>query len=124
MKPAMNGTIQKLTGVINSKKDWKVIKEFDFQKNILDAGFDKIERVGSLALCNPKYASMILAEEPNRKVTSIMPLKLGIFEKKNGQVYVSELNIGLMGLMSGGTIAKVMSVAGKDVKEIIVSATK
>jgi len=120
----MNGTIQKLTGVINSKKDWKVIKEFDFQKNILDAGFDKIERVGSLALCNPKYASMILAEEPNRKVTSIMPLKLGIFEKKNGQVYVSELNIGLMGLMFGGTIAKVMSVAGKDVKEIIVSATK
>jgi hypothetical protein len=53
-----------------------------------------------------------------------MPLKLGIFEKENGQVYVSELNIGLMGMMFGGTIAKVMSVAGKDVKEIIVSATK
>jgi len=52
-----------------------------------------------------------------------MPLKLGVFEKKNGQVYVSELNIGLMGIMFGGTIAKVMLVAGKDMKEIIVKAT-
>ncbi|MBN2747509.1 MAG: DUF302 domain-containing protein [Bacteroidales bacterium] len=117
-------TLKKLTIAIDSKGDWKVTREFDFQKNIADGGFDRIERVGSLALCNPKYASMILAEEHNRKVTSIMPLKLGIFEKKNGDVYVSELNIGLMGMMFGGTIAKVMSVAGKDVKEIIASVAK
>jgi len=117
-------TIKKLTIAIDLKDDWKVTKEFDFQKNIIDAGYDKIKRVGSFALCNPKYASMILTEEQNRKVTSIMPLKLGVFEKKNGQIYVSELNIGLMGMMFGGTIAKVMSVAGKDVKEIIVSVMK
>jgi len=62
-------TIKRLTIAIDEKSDWKITKEFDFQKNIMDAGFDKIERVGSLALCNPKYASMILAEEQNRMVT-------------------------------------------------------
>ena len=117
-------TVDKLKVAINAAENWKVTGEFDFQKNIHDAGHDKIEKVGSFAICNPKYASMILAEEPNRKVTSIMPLKIGIYQKKNGDVYVSELNIGLMGMMFGGTIAKVMAIAGKDVKKIIVAATK
>jgi len=115
-------TINKLRIAIDTKDDWKIPKEFDFQKNIQDAGHGNIEKVGSIAICNPKYASMILSEDPNRKVTAIMPLTIGVYEKKNGQVYVSELNIGLMGMMFGGTIAKVMNIAGKDVKEIILSA--
>ena len=122
-KSDFNETVDKLTVAINSKADWKVTKEFDFQKNIHDAGHDKIEKVGSIAICHPKYASMILSEEPNRKVTAIMPITLGVFENKKGQVFVSELNIGMMGMMFGGTIAKVMKIAGKDVKEIINSAT-
>ena len=117
-------TIDKLRIEIETKKDWKIPKEFDFQKNIQDAGHGNIEKVGSIAICNPKYASMILAEDSNRKVTAIMPLTIGVYEEKNGQVYVSELNIGLMGMMFGGTIAKVMDIAGKDVNKIILAAAK
>ncbi len=122
-KSDFNETVDKLIAAINSKGDWKVTKEFDFQKNIHDAGHNKIEHVGSIAICNPKYASMILSEEPNRKVTAIMPITLGVFENKTGQVFISELNIGMMGMMFGGTITKVMKIAGKDVKEIIGEAT-
>ena len=117
-------TINKLRTVIETKNDWKIPKEFDFQKNIQYAGHGNIEKIGSIALCNPKYASMILSEDPNRKVTAIMPLTIGVYEKKNGQVYVSELNIGLMGMMFGGTIAKVMDIAGKDVSEIILTVAE
>ena len=53
-----------------------------------------------------------------------MPLTIGVYEDKSGQVYVSELNIGMMGKMFGGTIAKVMNVAGVDVKQIIVESIK
>lgn len=113
-----------LVDKINVTGDWKVTTETDFQKSIHDSGFEKIEKVGSLSLCNPRYASNILAEEPNRKVTSIMPVAIGVYEDKNNNVYVSQLNLRLMGMMFGGTIAKVMSVAGKDVKEFIASATK
>ena len=42
----------------------------------------------------------------------------------NKQVYVSELNVRLMGMMFGGTIARVMSLAGKEVNHMIVSVTK
>ncbi len=116
-------TVENLKAAIEAKGDWKFTKEFDFQKNIHNAGHDKIEKVGSIAICNPKYASMILSEEPNRKVTAIMPITLGVFENKTGQVFISELNIGMMGMMFGGTIARVMKIAGKDVKKIIITAT-
>ncbi|NOR73693.1 MAG: DUF302 domain-containing protein [Draconibacterium sp.] len=122
-KSAFDNTVEKLKAAINSKGDWKVTKEFDFQKNIHDAGHNKIEKVGSIAICHPKYASMILTEEQNRKVTAIMPITLGVFENKNGQVFISELNIGMMGMMFGGTIANVMKIAGKEVNEIIGEAT-
>ena len=116
-------TVENLKAAIEAKGDWKFTKEFDFQKNIHNAGHDKIEKVGSIAICNPKYASMILSEEPNRKVTAIMPITLGVFENKTGQVFISELNIGMMGMIFGGTIARVMKIAGKDVKKIIITAT-
>ena len=121
-KSDFNETVDKLIAAINLKGDWKVTKEFDFQKNIHDAGHDKIEKVGSIAICNPKYASTILSEEPNRKVTAMMPITLGIFEDVKGQVFISELNIGMMGMMFGGTIARVMKLAGNDTKEIISEA--
>jgi uncharacterized protein (DUF302 family) len=117
-------TLTNLTNEINATGTWRATTEFDFQKNIHEDGLEQIEKVGSLAVCHPKYASLILSEAPNRKVTSIMPLKIGIFEDKNNNVYVSELNIKMMGMMFGGTIAKVMNAAGKDIKKVISSAIK
>lgn len=115
-------TKKRLMDEIHSTGEWKVMEEFDFQKNIQASGFEKADKASSLALCNPKYAAQILSEIPNCKVTSIMPLTIGIFEDENHNVQVSELNVRLMGMMFGGTIAKVMQVAGKDVHGIIQSA--
>ncbi len=117
-------TVAALNNVIGKKQNWKVPKTFDFQKNIQDAGHGPIEKVGTVALCNPLYASRILEAEQNRKVTAFMPLGVGVYEDKQGQVYVSELNVGLLGMMFGGTIAEVMADAGKDVKDVITTVTK
>lgn len=117
-------TLDMLKKEIEAAGEWKIAAEFDFQKNIQDGGHEEIEKVGSIAICNPKYASQVLSEVPNRKVTSIMPLTIGIYKDKKNNVYVSEMNISIMGMMFGGTIAKVMNIAGKDVKKIILSAIK
>jgi uncharacterized protein (DUF302 family) len=78
-----------------------------------------MNRIGSIALCNPRFSSRILADDGNKKVTAFMPIEIGIYEDKSRQVYISELNVGLLGKMFGGTIAEVMSHAGKDIKDII-----
>jgi hypothetical protein len=52
-----------------------------------------------------------------------MPLALGVYQDKHGQVYVSQLNVGLVGMMFGGTIAEVMGMAGKDISKVVETVT-
>jgi len=83
-----------------------------------------MNRIGSIAICNPRSASRILADDGDKKVSAFMPIEIGIYEDKSRQVYISELNVSLLGKMFGGTIAKVMSNAGKDIKDIIASVAQ
>jgi uncharacterized protein (DUF302 family) len=112
-------TVNALNKVIESRPDWKVPVTYDFQQTIHDAGHGPIEQVGTVALCNPRYASRILSADDNKKVTAFMPLGVGVYQDKDGTVYISELNVALVGLMFGGTVAEVMADAGEDVSEII-----
>lgn len=93
----------------------------DYKKST--EAFVNLERTSSVNICNPRYASRILVEDKDRGVTAFMPLGIGVYEDKKGQVFVSKLNIGLLGKMFGGTISKVMGVAGKDLGEVINSVT-
>lgn len=112
-------TVTMLNDVLKKKQDWRVLAVNDYQKTT--AAFGSIEKVGSMNVCNPRYASTILSNDADRGVTAFMPLAIGVYEDKNGQVYVSHLNVGLLGMMFGGTIADVMGMAGKDLKEVVAS---
>jgi len=117
-------TIDALKTNIDNRPGWKVVETYDFQRNIHDAGHGPIDNVGAVALCHPLYASRILAAKDNRKVTAFMPLGVGVYQDKEGNVYVSELNVSLLGMMFGGTIAEVMAEAGNDISEIIAMTTE
>jgi uncharacterized protein (DUF302 family) len=112
-------TVAALGETLKTKQDWRVLTVNDYQKST--AAFGAIERVGSVTICNPRYASKILANDRDRGVTAFMPLGLGVYEDKKGQVFVSQLNVGLLGMMFGGTIADVMGMAGKDLDEVVSS---
>jgi uncharacterized protein (DUF302 family) len=114
-------TVAVLSETLKKKPDWQVLTVNDYQKST--AAFGVLERVASLSICNPRFASQILANDADRGVTAFMPLAIGIYEDKQGQVYVSQLNVGLMGMMFGGTIANVMGMAGKDLNEVVASVT-
>lgn len=116
-------TVAALNGVIEDRQEWKAPITFDFQRNIDEAGYGAVDKVGTVALCNPLYASRILSADDNKKVTAFMPLGIGVYEDSNGDVYISELNVGLLGMMFGGTIAEVMADAGDDVSDMIAAAT-
>jgi uncharacterized protein (DUF302 family) len=115
-------TVAVLSDALKKKQDWRVLSVNDYQKST--AAFGAIEQVGSVTICNPRYASKILANEVDRGVTAFMPLGIGVYEDKQGQVYVSQLNVGLLGMMFGGTISDVMGMAGKDINEVIASVAE
>jgi uncharacterized protein (DUF302 family) len=118
-KLSYDETVTVLSETLTMKQDWHVLNVNDFQKNTKD--FVNLERVGSIDICNPRYVSKILSEDKNRGVTAFMPLDIGIYEDKKGQVFVTQLNVGLVGKMFGGTISKVMGMAGKDLNEVVES---
>ncbi len=110
-------TVATLSDAIKGNPDWTLLTVNDYQKST--AAFGSIERVASLNVCNPGYAAKILADERNRAVTAFMPLAIGVYEDKKGQVYVSVLNVGLLGMMFGGTISDVMGMAGRDIDKVV-----
>jgi len=114
-------TISLLGETLKKKQDWKVLTVNDYKKST--EAFVTLERVGSVNICNPRYSSKILADDKNRGVTAFMPLGIGVYEDRKRQVFVSKLNIGLLGKMFGGTISEVMGDAGKDLSEVVNSVT-
>ena len=48
-------TIAVLSETLKKKQDWRVLAVHDYQKTTAD--FGAMDRVGSLNICNPRYAS-------------------------------------------------------------------
>lgn len=57
-------------------------------------------------LCKAEYARDVLLTNP--EVSTLMPCAWGVYEGDDGKIYISGMNMGLMGKMFGGNIAKVM----------------
>ena len=102
---------------------WKCPKVYDVQKTINGVGHD-LGRVTILSLCQPDHAFRILEEDSNKKVTAVMPCRMGVFETRDGRVRIAELNVGLMGRIFGGTIAKVMGQVAEEEKMILASVVQ
>jgi len=112
-------TVDAMQESVAAQPGWKVAQVFDIQKNIIEAGHPGMTRVKIVALCNANYAHRILEDDSDKVVTTMMPLGLGIYETSNGDVYISEMNVGLVGKMFGGTISEVMGDASADIARII-----
>jgi len=106
---------------LGSQEDWRVLAVNDYQQ--ATAAFAAIPRAGSVNVCNPRYASRILATDTDRGVTAFMPLAIGVYEDGQGRVHVSRLNVALVGRLFGGTIAEVMADAAGDLEAAVASVT-
>jgi uncharacterized protein (DUF302 family) len=78
-----------------------------------DVPMDRTVRV--VELCNAHHAKTVLRSNP--EVSTMMPCAWGVYEGDDGNVYVSGMNMGLMGQLFGGTIADVMGGAVAEEEE-------
>lgn len=87
---------------------WNVSAAMDLQKSL--AKHDRqVARVTVLKICAPGHAEKILKDDDAMFVSVLMPCSIAVYDKTDGQTYVSTMNSGLMGRMFGGTVAEVMS---------------
>jgi len=97
--------------------NWKITKVHDLQASMSKFNLD-VDAVKVYELCKPEHAGKILSDSESRKVSSLMPCRVAVYEK-DGQVILSRMNSGLMAKTFGGLIAAVMADASKENEEIL-----
>ncbi len=110
-------TVEKFQASV-TKKGWKIIFVHNMQEKLKEFGHDVLE-VKIFEICSSKYSAKILELDDERVVSSLMPCRVSIYLKSNGNTYVSRMNSKLMAIPMGGVIAEVMSLAAVETEAIL-----
>ena len=86
---------------------WMVPAIRDMNASMAKQGVQHDPPVRIVELCKAEYAHEVLTDNP--EVSTLMPCAYGVYEGADGKVYVTSMNMGLMGRMFGGTVSQVMS---------------
>ncbi len=111
-------TILAINSSVAESNGWKIPVIHDLQASLVKAGHTDMTPVKVVELCHPHYAYDVLKNDEDKKISSIMPCRVGVYEDTNGQVYIAEMNTRLISKMFGGNIAKVMGVVAEEQEAI------
>ncbi|MEW6711984.1 MAG: DUF302 domain-containing protein [Candidatus Riflebacteria bacterium] len=106
-------TVSRLQEAI-SKNGWSSPMVRNMNEAMEKGGHPSSRTVRLVELCKAQYAKEVL--ETNPEVSTLMPCAWGVYTGNDGKVYISGMNMGLMGKLFGGNIAKIMggSVAAEE----------
>ena len=89
---------------------WKLPKIHEISNTVNEAGFDVLP-VTVIELCKADIAGKVLSDEDGRRVASMMPCRVAVYENAAGDVVISRMNSALMSRMFGGIIQEAMTEA-------------
>ncbi|MCB1760429.1 MAG: DUF302 domain-containing protein [Gammaproteobacteria bacterium] len=76
-------------------------------------------QVRIVELCNAQHASKILSKDEGRYSALLMPCAIAVYEKSDGNTYVSNMRAKDMGSMMGGVVSEVMADVDIDQQKIL-----
>ncbi len=97
---------------------WSVPTVHNLQKSMEKAGHE-VNEVKVLALCNPNHAINILQGDEERIVSSMMPCRVAVYVKADGQTYISRMNSKLMSKGMNKNVRSTMKSAFTEMEEIL-----
>lgn len=110
-------TLLKLSDLI-PESGWKEISVLDLQA-IMKKNGKEILPVKVVELCKPDYAYRLLSDDTQRIYSNMLPCRISVYEKSDGNCYISRLNAALMAAQLGGVTEEVMTAAYHDAEEMI-----
>jgi len=110
-------TVNKLSEMI-PESEWKVIYVHDLQETMRKNG-KEISPVKVIELCKPAYAYRLLSDDDLRIYSNMMPCRISVYEKADGNTYVSRMNSAMLASQIGGVVQEVMSGSYREAEEII-----
>ncbi len=97
---------------------WSVLAVHDMQSTLAGHGHEILD-VKVIEVCSSRYSAEILLLDDERIVAPLMPCRVAIYKKSNGNTYVGRMNSVLMARPFGGVIRSVMQTAGAEMEAVI-----
>lgn len=104
---------------INAKEPWEVTEIIDQNQEVINKGAKSIGRVKIIKFCHPNFSSEMLSSDDRKFMASMMPLSIAVYEKSNGEVYISMKNGSVMTKLFGGEIESIAEEVSREIEEIM-----
>ena len=121
-KYSFDETVEQIEKSVSENK-WSMPNQYDLQATMKKHGFD-VHPVKVFSICKPSIANEILGGNDERYVSALMPCRIAVYEKKDGKVYISRMNAGLIAKVLGKKINTVMAEASTENELILASVIK
>lgn len=115
-------TINQLSELV-PENEWKIIQILDLQETMKKNGKEVLP-VKVVEMCKPGYAYQLLSDDSQRIYSNMMPCRVSVYEKSDGNTYISRMNSAMFAEQIGGVMQEVMSKAFDDVESMIKEIAK
>ncbi len=112
-------TIETVVARVNANPNWHVITVYDMNKEVVEHGGTAIGKYSIIKYCSGKYASEMLRADDRKPMGAMMPKAFAIYEKMDGQVYLSTANGAVMGKLFGGETETIIEKVSLEIEEIL-----
>jgi uncharacterized protein (DUF302 family) len=110
-------TVEMLTAEATSR-EWSVPALHDLQQSMAKSG-KTVKPVKVIEICKPAYSGQMLELNDERVMSVMMPCRISVYMKDDGNTYVAILNGSEMSTGQPENIAKVMQAASDETFEIV-----
>ncbi|MEI6060041.1 MAG: DUF302 domain-containing protein [Bacteroidota bacterium] len=112
-------TVEKLIEAA-SQKEWQNPAVHNLQQSLAKSGKD-IRPVQVVEICKPDYSGRMLEQSDERIVSVMMPCRISVYEKEDGNTYVALLDMAAMAVGLSPAASKAIQGASDESFEIVKS---
>ncbi len=114
--------IEQSIAILQAEADetgWNITNRHDLQATLIKHGKKDPGKTVVVELCNPDLAAEILAPDEAKVVSNMMPCRIALYEKSDGNIYYSRMNSGLLARAMGGMVKGHMKAAHDDIEDML-----
>lgn len=118
----MNETVELLVDAAIGR-EWQNPATHDLQNSLAKAG-KSVRPVKVIEICKPAYSGLMLEKSDERVASVMMPCRISVYEKADGKIYVSTINVRMFAPGMPEGVQGVMIAAADEVEEIVKAVAK
>ncbi len=96
---------------------WTIPVEHDIQATLIESG-EEVLPATIVVLCKESIATRVLGIEEANDVLALMPCRIAVYEKSNGQIYLAWANLKKAKLEVGAPKSTILNDVAEELKDI------